>query len=111
MESVSFVPFTKLPFSSLSDTVSSRKVVGESLMFIEHQVKKGHSSLEECHENEQLTFVKKGALRFTVEGQIYFLKEGDLLRISRGVRHRCEALEESLVLEVFSPPRAEWMKD
>lgn len=109
MESAQFFSFSDLPFRPLNPKVSSRMMVGEELMFVEHRVKKGHRSSQEKHVNEQLTLVLEGHLRFTVEGKVYDLKAGDALLIPSGADHQAEAVEDSKVIEVFSPPRQEWI--
>lgn len=111
MEKAHFFDFGNTSFQPLNATVSSRMIAGAKLMYVEHQVKKGHISLEESHENEQLTLVLRGSLRFTVGDAVHYLKEGDALLIPAHVVHSCEVIEESRVIEVFSPPRREWLSN
>ncbi len=108
MDSAHFFSFFDLPFRPLGPKVSSRMVAGKELMFVEHRVKKGHRSSQETHESEQLTLVLEGHLRFTTGDKVYELKRGDSLLIPAGVPHQGEAIEDSRVIEVFSPPRQEW---
>lgn len=103
--------FFDLPFRPLNKNVTSRIVSGEHLMFVEHQVKKGHVAIDDSHINEQFTLVLKGAVKFTLEGESHILKNGDALLIPSQVVHTCEVLEDSIVIEVFSPPRTEWLNE
>lgn len=100
----------EMPFRPLNEKVSSRIIAGEKLMFAEHRVKKGHVIKDDKHPNEQLTFVLDGHIKITVDGEIYMLKKGNALLIPSKVVHSCEVLEDSIVLEVFSPPRKEWLE-
>ncbi len=109
MTQAQFVSFSALPYKPLSDRVSSRMMAGKELMFIEHKVKKGHRAIDERHENEQLTFVLQGLIRVTLEKGSHLLKAGDAVLIPSGVVHTVEVLEDSSVIEVFSPPRREWL--
>lgn len=78
-------------------------------MFVEHRVKKGHKAVDERHVNEQMTLVMKGSIQVTVDGKTHSLKPGNAVLISSNVPHSVEVLEDSVVLEVFSPPRKEWL--
>jgi quercetin dioxygenase-like cupin family protein len=65
------------------------------------------------HENEQLTYVLEGTLQFWVgdrdEHQIV-VSAGEVLHVPANVPHRALALEDTVELDVFSPPRAEWRR-
>jgi len=61
------------------------------------------------HENEQISCVLSGALRFDIEGKELVLRGGDVLRIPPNLPHGVTALEDSLALDVFSPIRADWL--
>ncbi len=63
---------------------------------------------EHSHEQEQLSWLKEGRLRFQLGGQELILNAGDVLPIPSGVAHRVEALEESFVIDIFSPCREDW---
>jgi quercetin dioxygenase-like cupin family protein len=61
------------------------------------------------HEHEQFSSLLAGALRFELESKEVVLRQGDVLHIPSNVPHRVVALEDSLALDVFSPPRADWL--
>lgn len=63
---------------------------------------------EHSHEQEQLSWLKQGRLRFTLDGAELILNAGDVLPIPSGAPHRVEALEESFVIDIFSPCREDW---
>ena len=63
------------------------------------------------HENEQLTYILEGTLRFWLgedETEIVDVKAGEVLHIPANVPHKAEALEDTLDVDIFSPPRADW---
>ncbi len=84
-------------------------MAGAELMLVEHRVKKGQASFAEHHENEQLTLVLSGKLKCTVGEAIHILEKGGAVLIPSRVVHSVEVLEDSTVIEVFSPPRKEWL--
>lgn len=102
--------FFSLPYRPINPHVSSRMIAGESLMLVEHRVKKGHKSERESHENEQLTLVLFGHLEFTINGKTHSLRTGEAILIPPFIEHSCEVFIDSVVIEVFSPPRKEWIK-
>ena len=64
------------------------------------------------HDNEQITYILKGKLRFWIgedEGKVVDVSEGEVLHIPSGVWHKAEALEDTLDVDIFSPPRADWL--
>ena len=64
------------------------------------------------HENEQITYIIEGALRFWIgedEKQRQDVRAGEVLHIPANVWHKAEALEDTLDVDVFSPPRQDWL--
>jgi quercetin dioxygenase-like cupin family protein len=63
------------------------------------------------HENEQLTYILAGTLRFWLgedEAEVVDVSAGEVLHIPANVPHRAEALENTLDVDIFAPPRADW---
>jgi quercetin dioxygenase-like cupin family protein len=79
-------------------------------MFVEHRVKKGHIAKDDKHENEQLTLIVSGSIQITIGNESRLLKNGEAVLIPSWVVHSVEVLEDSIVYEVFSPPRQEWIR-
>lgn len=109
MKEPQFVSFSELPFRPLNERVSTRLIEGDQLMYVEHRAKKGHRAINDQHVSEQLSLVASGSLRVTIANKVYTLKPGDAIWIPSNVVHTVEVLEDSVVIEVFSPPRNEWL--
>lgn len=62
------------------------------------------------HMHEQITMLERGALRFVIAGEERILRAGEMLQIPPHAPHRVEALEDSLALDLFSPPRDDWQR-
>jgi quercetin dioxygenase-like cupin family protein len=71
-------------------------------------LKKGVVVPEHKHPNEQIAFVLSGKMRFIVDGKPITLAPGETLCILPNVPHSAEALEDTVDLDVFTPPRADW---
>jgi quercetin dioxygenase-like cupin family protein len=65
---------------------------------------------EHKHENEQVTMLEKGRLKFVVDGEETILEAGEALAIPPDAPHWVEALEDSVAIDVFSPRREDWIR-
>jgi quercetin dioxygenase-like cupin family protein len=73
---------------------------------------KGAIVPQHSHENEQLTYIVEGALHFWIGedlSQEIVVRAGEVLHIPSNVPHKAEALEDTLDVDIFSPPRADWL--
>lgn len=71
---------------------------------------KGAVVPEHSHVNQQVSMVKTGVLRFEARGESTVLNPGDVLVIPPNLPHRFEALEDSTVTDLFTPPREDWIR-
>ncbi len=73
-------------------------------------LRKGSSVPEHSHHNEQISMIEQGSLKFVIAGQETVVKAGQVLRIPPNVPHSAEALEDSVAVDLFSPPREDWIR-
>ena len=104
------------PLEALHPLFSRRLISTERQMLAHVLLKQGAIVPAHDHHNEQFTYILSGALRFWIgehadnPGDEYVdVRAGEVLVIPGGVRHRAEALEDTLDLDVFNPPRADWL--
>ena len=89
----------------------SRKVVHAGRITVcKLQLKTGAVVQMHSHENEQITMLESGALRFIFPDSEKVLRAGDVLPIPPHVPHKVEALEDSVATDLFSPIREDWIK-
>lgn len=81
---------------------------GERLMVVQVTLEEGAVVPAHRHPHEQITYVVEGKLSMEVEGRIYVLVSGDSLLFPADVEHGATALERTLVVDTFSPPREEY---
>jgi quercetin dioxygenase-like cupin family protein len=62
------------------------------------------------HANEQITMLDRGRLRFLIDDREIILEAGESLEIPPHAPHSVEALEDSLAVDLFSPPREDWQR-
>ena len=96
----------------VSDMLERRLITGDRMMLAHVYLKKGCIVPKHSHENEQLTYILEGALKFLIGedgAEEITVRAGEVLLIPSNVPHQAEALEETLDVDVFSPPRADWL--
>jgi quercetin dioxygenase-like cupin family protein len=84
-------------------------IVGQNVMLARVLLKKGCVVPEHSHHNEQITYVLDGALKFWIDGKVIVVNSGQVLTIPPHMPHKAEALEDTVDLDVFNPPRADWI--
>ena len=75
-------------------------------------LKKGAIVPRHQHHNEQLTYIVEGALRFYLgedESRVQDVRAGEVLHIPSWAWHKAEALEDTLDVDIFNPPREDWL--
>jgi quercetin dioxygenase-like cupin family protein len=107
-----FYRWDDMPKETVNDALDRRLVTGERMMLAHVYLKKGCIVPRHSHENEQITYVLDGSLRFWLgeHGQEeVVVNSGDVLVIPSNLPHKAEALVDTLDLDVFCPPRQDWL--
>ncbi len=96
---------------TVKDGVKRRIVTGERAMLAHIYLDKGARVPMHSHENEQITYLLEGALKFWIgeERRELVLRAGEVLYLPSNVPHEAEALEDCLDVDIFSPPRQDWL--
>jgi quercetin dioxygenase-like cupin family protein len=90
--------------------LARRIVTGERMMMAQVFFEQGRVVQRHAHENEQLTYILEGALEFTLgDGDVVVVAAGEVLHIPSWVPHEARALADTLDLDVFCPPRRDWL--
>lgn len=84
-------------------------VSGERTMLARIELKQGCLVPEHSHENEQISYIVSGALEFQMAGRTTVVRAGEVLVIPSHVLHAAKALEDTINLDVFAPPRQDWI--
>ena len=101
-----------LPREELSPTIRRRLITGDSMMIAHVYLAKGAIVPKHAHHNEQITYILEGVLRFRLgedEAEQIDVHAGEVLTIPPHVPHTAEALEDTLDVDVFTPPREDWL--
>ena len=109
---VSWFRWADMPKEKVSDFLERRLITGDRMMLAHVYIKKGGIVPKHSHENEQLTYILEGALRFWIGedgADELIVSAGEVLHIPSNVPHKAEALEDTLDVDIFSPPRQDWL--
>jgi quercetin dioxygenase-like cupin family protein len=108
----SFHRWNDMEKERVNDMLDRRLITGERVMLAHVYLKKGCIVPKHSHENEQITYILEGALRFKLgddQKEVVTVSAGEVLHIPSNLPHEAEAVEDTLDVDVFSPPRADWL--
>lgn len=93
----------------LNPLVTRQYIVGTNTMLARLVLKKGAHVPQHSHFHEQISHVVVGALSFTMDGEEVVVQAGDVLCIAPHRPHEVVALKDSVALDIFNPPRQDWI--
>ena len=93
----------------LNPLLQRQFIVGRDIMIARVLLKKGCMVPKHRHINEQVTYILEGALKFLIDGREIVVHAGEVLTIPPNMPHAAEAILDTVDLDVFNPPRADWI--
>ncbi|HVN07726.1 MAG TPA: cupin domain-containing protein [Patescibacteria group bacterium] len=93
----------------LNPQIDRQMVVGDQIMVARVLLAKGAHVPMHSHQNEQVTYILEGALKFAIDGKEITVRAGEVLCIPSNMPHEAWAVEDTVDLDVFTPPRADWL--
>ncbi len=109
---VRHIRWEDMPSERVTDQIERRIITGDDMMIAHVYLQKGSIVPKHQHVNEQITYILEGALRFRIGedgAEEVVVAAGEVLHIPSNVWHEAVALEDTLDVDVFSPPRADWL--
>jgi quercetin dioxygenase-like cupin family protein len=104
-----YVPWSSIELEDLNPLLQRQFVVGHDIMVARVLMKKGCIVPLHSHHNEQITYILEGALKFWIDGKQIVVNAGEVLTIPPNMPHKAEAMMDTVDLDVFNPPRADWI--
>lgn len=111
-EAARHVRWEDLPWEPVTDTIRRRIVTGDDMMIAHVFLDAGAVVPKHSHHNEQITYIVSGALHFRLGENLdreVTVRAGEVLHIPAHLPHEARALEDTLDVDIFSPPRADWL--
>ncbi len=104
-----YIPWRTVEREHLNPLIDREMLTGQNLMLARVIMKKGAHVPLHHHHNEQVTYILEGALKFAIDGKEIVVKAGEVLCIPSDMPHEAWALEDTIDLDVFNPPREDWL--
>src|SRR5436305_13787873 len=104
-----YLPWSAVELEDLNQLLQRQLVVGQNIMLARVLLKKGCVVPLHSHHNEQITYILEGALKFWIDGKEIVVNAGEVLTIPPHMPHKAEALVDTVDLDVFNPPREDWI--
>ena len=104
-----YIAWKNVEREQLNPLIDREMVVGNKIMLARVLMKKGAHVPMHQHHNEQVTYILEGALKFAIDGKEIVVRAGEVLCIPSNMPHEAWALEDTLDLDVFDPPREDWL--
>lgn len=111
-DNVRWFRWEDMPRERVTDLLERRLITGDRMMLAHVYLQQGCIVPKHSHENEQFTYILQGALRFWIgedQAREVVVRAGEVLHIPSNVPHQAEALEDTLDVDIFSPPRQDWL--
>jgi quercetin dioxygenase-like cupin family protein len=104
-----YLRWNDVPLETINPLLQRQLIVGDQVMLARVLLKKGCAVALHSHVNEQATYILEGALKFWIDDKEIVVRAGEVLTIPASMPHRAEALEDTVDLDIFYPPRADWI--
>jgi quercetin dioxygenase-like cupin family protein len=93
----------------LNPLLDRQIVVAKEVMVARVLLRKGCIVPLHSHLNEQITYILEGALKFWIDDKEIIVHAGEVLCIPSNMPHKAEAIEDTVDLDIFNPPREDWI--
>jgi len=102
--------WSTIPVEQVSDGIQRQMFIGERMMICRFRFKPFLVTPEHDHPHEQMTIVERGSVRFFIEGNEQIASAGDVLHFPSNCWHGATMMDEEVVLiDIFSPPREDFL--
>jgi len=101
--------WSEVPMEDLGGGFTRQVILGDRMMMCRNEIR-GGASFGSHHHEELIQYVLKGKIKFTSGGESRIVSAGEIIIVPEGVEHAIDVLEDSLVVDVFSPPKTDYLQ-
>ena len=109
MAEVTHTKWNDIEIERLSSLIGRQLIVGTNVMVARILLKKGARVPLHSHHNEQVSYVLEGEMKFFLDNREVIVSAGEILCIPPDMPHEAIALEDTVDLDIFNPPRQDWI--
>src|SRR5438477_1915195 len=102
--------WNQLEAEQLNPRMRRKAIHTQNMTIARLEIQKSAVVPEHHHVNEQVATVERGALKFFIDGREQIVRAGESLAIPPHMPHAVEALEDTVVVDIFSPGREDWLR-
>lgn len=102
----------EMEWETVTDKIRRKLITANEMMIAHVFLDKGAIVPKHSHHNEQLTYIMSGALHFKLgenQDREVIVRAGEVLAIPANLPHEALALEDTLDVDIFTPPRQDWL--
>ena len=93
----------------INPAIARQYITADRVTIARFELKRGGVVPRHAHENEQVSVVLSGALLFRIDGREVTVRAGEVMQLPGDLAHEVEVLEDTIVMDVFSPIRQDWI--
>ena len=112
-DQLSHTNWDDIPIEQLNPLIGRQFLVGTNVMIARVLLKQGAIVPLHHHHNEQVSYILEGALKFILKTEAgdkeITVRAGEVLCIPPNLPHEAHALEDTVDLDIFNPPRQDWI--
>lgn len=98
-----------IPKEQINPLFVRQAIHSETMTVARLHLSQGCSVPMHSHHNEQISMVERGAIRFVLNGVERVIRGGEVIQIPANAPHSADVLEDTVVVDLFSPPRQDWI--
>jgi quercetin dioxygenase-like cupin family protein len=104
-----YANWNEIEVEKVTPLLDRQLMVGTDMMIARLILRKGAVVPLHSHHNEQVTYVLEGLLRFQIDGRQIDVRDGEVLCIPPHMPHEAVAIEDTIDIDIFNPPRQDWI--
>jgi quercetin dioxygenase-like cupin family protein len=104
-----YANWNEIEVEKVTPLLDRQLMVGTDMMIARLILRKGAVVPLHSHHNEQITYVLEGLLRFQIDGKQIDVRGGEVLCIPPHMPHEALAIEDTIDIDIFNPPRQDWI--
>jgi unsaturated pyranuronate lyase len=101
--------WSEVPQEQINDSILRQFISADRVTIARFELKHGGVVPRHAHENEQVSYIVSGALKFVFDDREIVVRGGELIQIPPNVPHAAEVVEDCVAIDVFSPVRQDWI--
>ncbi len=101
--------WSDIPAEQINASIARQFITGDRVTVARFELKRGGVVPRHAHENEQVSYIVSGALKFVFDDREVMVRGGEVLQIPGNIPHAAEVVEDCVAIDVFSPVRQDWI--